>query len=553
MRQTLRGIVIVVLVALFAAVGVGIGSNLTEHFRNLFLYNEVLTIIQHRYVEKEEPSKLIMSSIQGMLRTLDPHSHLLDELMSKQMREDQQGSFYGIGIQFDVINGMLTVISPIEGSPAYKVGLLAGDRIVGIEGEDARGISTIDVIKKLKGPKGTTVTVTVQREGVAELLTFTIKRDTIPTASVPYYFMLNDTVGYVRLTRFSETTASEMNEAIHELKKDGMQEVILDLRLNGGGLLTQAIAVSDMFLSAGLPIVSTKGRTSESNQSVFATKRTKLPTVPLVILIDEGTASGSEIVAGAVQDSDRGLIVGSRSFGKGLVQSVIQLPENWTLVLTTARYYTPSGRCIQKPYSQYDNGEYIKSYSESDNGENAGGEKKEAPEDQVIYRSRAGRELTGGGGIHPDVVVAYTELDKGYEELYRKNIFTLFGLHYASRHRDLKKDFEIDDAVVAEFVKFAADNGVEITSEKLLGDKGPYVKTYIKWRIVQSLWGNKEAAITFSSVDDQVQKAIEVMPQARKMLEDVYLPLLKEQPEPSSEPEPKSGAASTQDSFDMAA
>lgn len=541
MRQTLRGIVIVILVALFAAVGVGIGSNLTEHFRNLFLYNEVLTIVQHRYVEKQEPSKLIMSSIEGMLRTLDPHSHLLNELMSKQMREDQQGSFYGIGIQFDVINGMLTVISPIEGSPAYKVGLLAGDRIVGIEGEDARGISTIDVIKKLKGPKGTTVTVTVQREGVAELLTFTIKRDTIPTASVPYCFMLNDTIGYVRLTRFSETTASEMNEAIHELKKDGMQEIVLDLRYNGGGLLNQAIAVSDMFLSAGLPIVSTKGRTSESNQSVFATKRTKLPNVPLVILIDEGTASGSEIVAGAVQDNDRGLIVGSRSFGKGLVQSVIQLPENWTLVLTTARYYTPSGRCIQKPYSQYDNGEYM------------GGEKGEEPEDRVIYRSRAGRELTGGGGIHPDVLVQYTELDKGYEELYRKNIFTLFGLHYASQHRDLKRDFEIDDNVVAAFLKFAADNGVETTKEKLLGDKGPYVKTYIKWRIVQSLWGNKEAAITFSSVDDQVQKAIEVMPQSRKMLDDVYLPLLKEQPEPSSEPEPKSGAASTQDSFDLAA
>jgi len=536
-RQTLRGIVIVILVALFAAVGVGIGSNLTEHFRNLFLYNEVLTIVQHRYVEKQEPSKLIMSSIQGMLRMLDPHSHLLNELMSKQMREDQKGSFYGIGIQFDIINGILTVIAPIEGTPAYKVGLLAGDRIVEIEGEDARDISTIDVIKKLKGPKGTRVTITVQREGVPEPLTFTIKRDKIPTSSVPYYFMLNETIGYVRLTRFAETTTSEMNKAIHELKKDGMQELVLDLRYNGGGLLTQAIAVSDMFLDVGLPIVSTKGRTAESNQAVFATKRTKLPHIPLIILIDAGTASGSEIVSGAVQDNDRGLVVGATSFGKGLVQSVIQLPENWTLVLTTARYYTPSGRCIQRPYSKY--------------GTRYLGAEKENEEDQVIYRSRAGRELTGGGGIHPDVIIEYTKLGKDFENLNRNNIFTLFGLHYASQHRDLKKDFKITDDIVAKFIEFAADNGVEVTFEELMGDNGDFVKAYIKWRVVRSLLGNKEAAIAFAAVDNPIQKAIELMPEAKKMLEEVYMPLLKEPTEPSSQP--KSGAASKQDSFDMAA
>ena len=322
------------------------------------------------------------------------------------------------------------------------------------------------------------------------------------------------------------------------LKKDGLQELVLDLRSNGGGLLTQAIAVSDMFLDVGLHIVSTRGRTAESNQAVSATKRTKLPHIPLIILIDDGTASGSEIVSGAVQDNDRGLVVGTRSFGKGLVQSVIQLPENWTLVLTTARYYTPSGRCIQKPYSQYGS-EYL------------GGAKEDEEEDQIIYKSRAGRELTGGGGIHPDVIVEYTKLGKGFEKLRRKNTFTLFGLHYASQHRDLKKDFEITDDIVAELIEFAADNGVEVTSEELLGDKGTYVKTFIKWRVVRSLWDNKEAAITFAAVDDHVQKAIELVPEARRMLEEVYLPLLKERTEPTSQP--KAGAASKQDSFDMAA
>ncbi len=547
MRQTLRWILTVVLVTLFAVVGIGIGSSLTTHFRNLFVYNEVLTIVQHRYVEKQEPSDLIMTSIQGMLRTLDPHSHLLNELMSKQMREDQKGSFYGIGIQFDIINGILTVISPIEDTPAERVGLLAGDRIVEIEGEDARGITTVDVIRKLKGPQGTKVTITVQREGVSEPLSFTIKRGKIPTTSVPYYFMLNQTIGYLRLTRFAETTTSEMNKAIHELKKEGMQELVLDLRYNGGGLLTQAIAVSDMFLDVGLPIVSTKGRTAESNQAVFATKKTKLPHIPIVILIDDGTASGSEIVSGAVQDNDRGLVIGASSFGKGLVQSVIQLPENWTLVLTTARYYTPSGRCIQKPYSQYGVSRYLG--IEDRNRSYSGDVKDEG--DGPIYRSRAGRKLTGGGGIHPDVVVESTKLDKGFEKLHRKNIFTLFGLHYAAQHRDLKKDFEITEDIVAEFIEFAADNGVEVTFEELMGDNGDFVKTYIKWRIVRSLWGNKEAAMTFTAVDNTIQKAIELMPEAKKMLEEIYIPLLKELGEPSSQP--KSGAASGQGSFDMAA
>ncbi|MBN1593227.1 MAG: S41 family peptidase [Candidatus Coatesbacteria bacterium] len=539
MRQTFRWVLTVVLVALFAIVGIGIGSNLTTHFRNLFVYNEVLTIVQHRYVEKQDPSDLIMSSIQGMLRTLDPHSHLLNELLSKQMREDQKGSFYGIGIQFDIINGILTVISPIEDTPASKVGLLAGDRIVEIDGEDARGITTVDVIRKLKGPKGTKVVITVQREGVSEHMTFTLKRDKIPTTSVPYYFMLNDTIGYLRLTRFAETTASEMNTAIHDLKNDGMQELVLDLRYNGGGLLTQAIAVSDMFLESGLQIVSTKGRTAESNQAVFASKRTKLPRVPLIILIDDGTASGSEIVSGAVQDNDRGLVIGTTSFGKGLVQSVIQLPENWTLVLTTARYYTPSGRCIQKPYSEYGSSVYL--------GNETDGNEKAPP----VYHSRAGRELTGGGGIHPDVVVEGTTLNKDFETLIRKNIFTLFGLHYAAQHRDLEKDFEITDEVVSEFIAFAANNDVVVNKDELMGDHPEFVKTYIRWRIVRSLWGNKEAAIAFSAVDEPIQKAIELMPEARKMLDDVYIPLLKELQDQNSQP--IEGSASNQGSFDMAA
>lgn len=541
MRQTFRGIVAVLLVAMFAAVGVGIGSNLVTHFRNLFLYNEVLTIVQHRYVDKIEPSELIMNSVAGMLRTLDPHSQLMDASMSKRFREEQKGSFYGIGVQFDIINGVLTVISPIEGTPAYKVGLLAGDRIVEIEGEDARGITTMEVLQKLKGPKGTEVRITVEREGVDSLLTFTIVRDKIPTLSVPYYFMIDEKVGYLRLVRFAETTADEMREAISKLKQMGMEELILDLRMNAGGLLNQAIYVSDMFLDAGMPIVSTKGRTRNSNQEFYASAKTVSPHMPLVVLIDDGTASGAEIVSGAIQDMDRGIIIGERSFGKALVQTPFQLPENWTLVLTTARYYTPSGRCIQKPYSDYS--DYL--------GEER---KDQTQQEQGVYKTRAGRPVQGGGGIHPDVVVESTKLGKTVEKLYRKNIFTLFGLHYAALHRDLPRDFKITDEIVKEFMEFAAENGAaDMTEEELLQEQqSDYIKTYIKWRIVRSLWGNEEAAKTFSKVDDQVQKALELMPEARKLLEETYMPFAREQ-NPDVEPAQSKDAASKTESWDLAA
>ena len=512
MRQTVRGIVIVLLVAMFAALGVAIGSNIATHFRNLFLFNEVLTIVQHRYVEKVEPSKLIMASIRGMLRSLDPHSQLLDAAMSKQLREEQKGSFYGIGIQFDIINGILTVIAPIEGTPAHRVGLLAGDRIVQINGQDARGITTAEVIKKLKGPKGTQVTITVRREGVPHPLHFTITRDRVPTATVPYYFMVNDRIGYIRLIRFSETTGDEMLKAVRDLRSQGMREMILDLRFNGGGLLNQAIMITDMFLDAGMPIVSTRGRVKEANQSFVATDRTTLPHMPLVILIDRGTASGAEIVAGAIQDLDRGIIVGERSFGKGLVQTVFQLPQNWTLILTTARYYTPSGRCIQRPYSTYP--QYL-------------GERKPSPEEEPQYETLSGRKVTGGGGIHPDFLVEYPELAQPFKSLEKKNIFTLFGLHYAALHRDLPKDFVVDDSIIDEFIKFAAEKGQKITKEELLKENEKYLRAVLKHRIARSLWGNKEAAMAFAPADVQLQKAIEVMPEAKKLLEGSYLPYVR--------------------------
>jgi len=525
---------------MFAAVGLAVGASLASQFRNLFLYNEVLTIVQQNYVEDRDPSGLIMESIRGMLKSLDPHSQILDAQMARQLRDEQKESFYGIGIQFEIIKGLLTVIAPIEGTPAYNAGLLAGDRIVEINGENARGISTGDVLKKLKGPKGTSVTITVEREGVSEPLYFTITRGKIPTSSVPYYFMLDDSVGYVRLIKFAEKTTDEMNKAIVDLLEQGMKSLILDLRSNGGGLLNQAIQVSDMFLDQDLPIVSTRGRTRETERVSYASGRTVGPHLPLVILINGGTASGSEIVAGAIQDMDRGVIVGTRSFGKGLVQTIFQLPEEWTLILTTQRYYTPSGRCIQKPYGEYDgySGEF-KSESESINSKEK-------------YRTQSGRLIEGGGGICPDVVVEQGLLKGPVAELPRKNIFTRFGLHYAALHRELPRDFEVTDEMIDEFVAFAKDNGVEVSFKDLAEEDADYIKIVIKHRIVRSIWGNKEAATAILDVDDEVQKAIEAMPEAKRMLEEDYLPFVKRQDKKTAPPAEGEAALDTA-SIDLAA
>ena len=392
-------------------------------------------------------------------------------------------------------------------------------------------------MKKLKGPKGTKVAVTIEREGVPGQLEFTIVRGKIPTSSVPYYFMLTETIGYIRLTRFAGTTAAEMSEGIDALRKQGMSELVLDLRYNGGGLLKQAIYVSDMFLDEGLPIVSTVGRLQEANIVSYASSRTKLPHPPIIVLIDEGTASGSEIVSGAIQDMDRGLIIGTQSFGKGLVQTVFQLPEDWTLVLTTQRYHTPSGRCIQKPYSKY---------------ARFTGDQKESGDSEKIYKSQSGRELRGGGGIHPDVVVEYATTSTLFRNLQRKNIFTLFGLHYAALHRDLPRDFEITGEILEDFVQFAADNGVETTPEELVKKRKEFVETYIKFRIVRSLWGNTEAAIVYAKVDDHVQRAIELMPEAKRMLDEVYLPFIKNNRKQHEQPA-QEGAASIPESSDVAA
>jgi carboxyl-terminal processing protease len=323
-------------------------------YTQLGVFSQVLSYINDNYVDEVDGEKLIDGAISGMLEELDPHCNYLDPDRFKRMQERNRGTYYGIGISFDIVDGDLTVIAPIYGSPSDRLGIRAGDIIAEIEGKSAKGISREEVMDTLRGEKGSTVRVSIKREGVDGLLHFDIVRDEIPIYSVPYHFMIRDDVGYVRMTRFSATTSQELREAIDNLQSQGMEQLVLDLRGNSGGYLNEAIEVADMFLPPNRKIVYTRGRLPDSSEDYYSTGKGKHTEPPLVIMVDGGSASASEIVSGAIQDWDRGLIVGETTFGKGLVQRQYRLKNGAALLLTVARYYTPSGRLIQRDYSDRD-------------------------------------------------------------------------------------------------------------------------------------------------------------------------------------------------------
>ncbi|MXW04696.1 MAG: S41 family peptidase, partial [Gemmatimonadetes bacterium] len=378
----------------FVAVGsflLGSAADRTIHaadniFSSTRLLMGVLNLVNDNYVEEVQPGELIYAAIDGMLEVLDPHSSFLSKESFAEMGERFSGKFYGIGIEFDVLDGFLYVISVIDESPSEAVGLQSGDRIVRIDGESAIGIKHDEVRQKLRGEKGTRVDVTIERPGVDERFDVTITRDSIPIRSVRTSFMLEDRTGYIQLIRFAKTTSRELETALDRLQQEGMERLILDLRGNSGGYLDQAVEVSSKFIPEGRVIVKTMGRNRSSNQTFKSISGVNHREMPLVILLDHRSASASEIVAGAVQDWDRGVIAGTRSFGKGLVQTLFAEPhltDGSALKLTTARYYTPSGRMIQRDYKNKSFQEYVEgSFSEAGEAGEAGvaGEAGEAGE-----------------------------------------------------------------------------------------------------------------------------------------------------------------------------
>jgi carboxyl-terminal processing protease len=464
-----------------------------------------LYFLNNNYVDTLKTNEIVEEGIRSMLKKLDPHSVYMTKEELKEMDEPLVGNFDGVGIQFNILEDTIVVVNTIVGGPSEKLGILAGDKIVKIENENVAGIKlkNKDVITKLRGPRGTVVKVSIYRRGVRELIDYSITRDKIPLTSIDATYMLDNETGYIKLSRFSATSADEFVESINKLKSQGMKNMILDLTGNGGGYLKTATDMLDHVLEDKKLLVYTQGRTAGSRVDYFSTEKGLFEKGKLIVLIDEGSASASEIVSGAVQDLDRGLVIGRRSFGKGLVQNSFPFPDGSAMRLTTARYYTPSGRCIQKPY---ENG--VEDYYDDLNKRFRHGEftNKDSIQfaDSLKYYTAGKRLVYGGGGIMPDIFIPLdtTENSKYLTDVYRKGLFNKFILKYIDQNRSsiltahpdfksFKASYSVSDALVEEFI--AAGEADEIKrDEDGLKASGAFIRRQLKALMANQLWGISE-------------------------------------------------------------
>ncbi len=493
-----------ILVALL--VGVLIGGWFVERvsarkdiYSYLDLFTDTLDKVERAYVEDVESKELMYGAIRGMLGSLDPYSMFLDEDQFRNFQVATEGEFGGLGIQITVRDGVLTVVSPVEGTPAYDLGIQSGDRIVGIEGESTRGITVDQAIMKLRGEPGTKVDITIRREGVEELLEYTVTRDIIKIDSVPYSMMLDGDVGYVRVARFSRTSTDELSARLDELEDGGMTSLILDLRSNPGGLLTQAVDVSDIFLDTGELIVSTRGRMQGQDQSFHARTPARFDRdFPIVVLVNGGSASASEILAGAIQDWDRGIVVGTTSFGKGSVQTLMRLrplTKECAMKLTTAKWYMASGRAIEKPERWT---------GIADSGEEEEGE--EGEEARPEYRTAAGRIVYGGGGVTPDIEIEPRLRSDIVVDLERRGEFFEFAIEYAAMHELPEGSISVDDGMWSEFVEFLGRDEFEFDAAELDEHREDIVLA-VRRDMTRRLRGRDEAYVVALEGDTQVTEA----------------------------------------------
>ena len=479
--------------------------------------------IANLYVDETNEGKLVEAAIHGMLEELDPHSTYSNAEEVKKMNEPLQGNFDGIGIQFNMAEDTLFVIQPVSGGPSEKVGIRAGDRITHVNDTLIAGVkmTTDDITRRLKGPKGTMVSVKVVRKGVEGPLSFSIKRDKIPVYSLDASYMITPKVGYIKINRFGATTYEEFMEALASLKGQGLQDLILDLQGNGGGYLNAAIDIANEFLGSGELIVYTEGRRNPRRE-FFAKGDGKHQSGKLVVLVDEYSASASEIVAGAVQDWDRGLVVGRRSFGKGLVQRPIDLPDGSMIRLTVARYYTPAGRCIQKPYESIEqyNADLIERYNR---GEMMSADSIHFPDSLKCTTLKKGRVVYGGGGIMPDyfVPVDTTLFTKYHSRLSNKGVLLKVHFQLIDAHREkwikkfddyavFSRDFELDEAMMQQLIEEGKKEGVAYNEEEFRKSE-PLIKLQLKALIARDLWDMNEYYHTINVVNESVKKAVELL------------------------------------------
>lgn len=496
--------------------------------------------ISNLYVDKVDENKLVEEAIIKMLAQLDPHSTYSDAEEVKKMNEPLKGNFEGIGVQFQMIEDTLLVVQPVSNGPSEKVGILAGDRIVAVNDSAIAGVkmSTEEIMSRLRGPKNSKVNLTIVRRGVIDPLLFTVKRDKIPIYSLDASYLIQPKIGYIRISRFAATTADEFNAAIKKLQANGMVDLVLDLQGNGGGYLNAAIDIANEFLGQKELIVYTEGRKAQRAE-FFAKGNGKLRNGRLIVLIDEYSASASEIVTGAIQDWDRGLVVGRRSFGKGLVQRPIDLPDGSMIRLTIARYYTPSGRCIQKPYNSTadlklstnsaTSGEANISQYHSDllerynRGEMTNADSIHFPDSLKVYTKKLKRTVYGGGGIMPDIFIPIdTTLYTDYHrELIGKGVVIKYTMKYIEKNRTgLKQQYKKIDSFIKDFtISEEMLNELRQMSEqeKIKWDETQYqkslpmIKVQLKALIARDLWDMNEYFQIINSTNQSVQKALEIL------------------------------------------
>jgi carboxyl-terminal processing protease len=486
-------------------------------------FTRVFDTVERNYADPVDPDKTILGpqystigAIPGMLRTLDPHSSFFNSQAFTQLREEQEGRYYGVGMRIGQQPGkmgkpIVVVLQPIPGSPAFRAGLRPGDVIVKVDGKAIEGLESDRVASMLKGPKGTVVRVTVSREGYEEPLEFNITRDEISPRSVDDAFILQAGIAFIHLDRFNETTNEELSAELKRLSEKSLKGLILDLRGNPGGLLQEAVDVSDHFLQKRQLIVYHYGRHSREKR-YYASHGDGANHYPIVVLIDRMTASAAEIVTGALQDHDRALVIGEPSFGKGLVQTVYPLSERTGLALTTAHYYTPSGRLIQRPY---DNVSFYDYYYHDENAP--------TPHDEVRLTD-GGREVYGGGGISPDVRFAEPPLTalqqrllKVCPQFWQCGPFFDFGQHYLGVHKTIGRDFQADAGVLQQFKEFLGKHNIQM-SEQDLKQNTDFLKSHIRMELVSMLYGKEEADRLRYESDPLVQRALSSFADAQQLM-----------------------------------
>ena len=469
--------------------------------------NSILKLIEENYVDGFNIVDYEDQILESIMRELDPHSNYIPRKEQTLLEDDMKGSFSGIGIEFNIVNDTLVVVSSISGGPSERLGILSGDRIVQVDGENIAsiGISNSDIIERLRGEKDSEVEVKIFRSGEKSLLTYNIIRGEIPLYSVDAYFMIENDIGYVKVNRFSATTNEEFGNAANKLLNNGMTKLILDLRGNPGGYLGSAIYMCNQFLESGNLILYTEGK-YRSRDEIFSNQEGRLKHIEVVVLINEGSASASEIVSGCMQDLDRAIIVGRRSFGKGLVQEEIRLDDGSAIRLTTQRYYIPSGRSIQKPYNKYDAEYELEMYNKRNQ------EEVDIP-DSLKYKTNNGRTVYGGGGIFPDSIISIdTTLDyTKFNQIRRKNWITEFVLSYQNKSHNIKDVSDIiEDEIYSKFKLFVLKKRNDFDFS--MGEEEEnYLKTYIKATIAKNIWDNNTYFQVLATEDDFIQKAKEIL------------------------------------------